>query len=108
MIGQISGVVLLGMSKTTALTIISQILDQSFDEFDELARSGVGELGNVIVGLASTKLNHIGYRVEISVPTIIEGKGTLISTADFSRVVVPIETSVGELKLDLALREISN
>jgi chemotaxis protein CheX len=104
LVGQISGIVLIGFSKKTALTIVSTILDQSFSEFDELAQSGIGELGNVIVGHAATRLSQAGFHAELSPPTLIQGGGTLISTLDFKRVVVPIKTSVGTIRLDLALR----
>ena len=108
LIGEIRGVVLVGISEPTALTIVSTILDQPFSEFDELAQSGIGELGNVIVGLAATRLSEAGYHAELSPPTIIQGRGTLISTLDFNRVVVPIKTSVGNIRLDLALQITQN
>jgi chemotaxis protein CheX len=105
LIGQVRGVVIFGMSEKTALSIVARILGQPFDEFDDLACSGISELGNVITGQASTGLGTVGYKVDISVPTVLRGRGTLISTLDIDRVVVPIKTDIGPMQIDLALRE---
>ncbi|MFN8455264.1 MAG: hypothetical protein U0401_11465, partial [Anaerolineae bacterium] len=40
----------------------------------------------------------------ISVPTLIVGKGSRISTLGIDRVVVPLETELGTLRVNLALR----
>ncbi|MCL4294678.1 MAG: chemotaxis protein CheX [Anaerolineae bacterium] len=104
-VGQVQGVALYGMSQDMALQIVSQILGQPFAEFDELAQSGIGELANVITGQASKRLAEAGYEAKISPPTLILGKGTLISTLDFDRIQVPVLTDLGEFQIHLALRE---
>lgn len=105
MVGQVQGVVLYSLSERTAIAIVSKIMDQPFEEFDELAQSGIGEIGNVITGQAGNRLSQVGYNVNISPPTMIMGKGTLISTLDFERIKVPILTEFGAIQLDIALRE---
>ncbi|MCG3210035.1 MAG: hypothetical protein FOGNACKC_03664 [Anaerolineae bacterium] len=105
MVGQVNGVVLYGLSETTAIAIVSKILDQPFDEFDSLAQSGIGELGNVITGQAGKRLAEAGFDSKISPPTMVMGKGTLISTLDFERLHVPLETEIGPIQIHLALRE---
>ena len=105
MVGQVRGVVLYGISEKTGIEIVSRILGQRFDEFDELAQSGIGELGNVITGQASQRLAAAGLEAQISPPTLVMGKGTLISTLDFQRLVVPLRTEVGDVIIHLALRE---
>ena len=102
---QVNGIVIIGMSEKTGISVVSKILGETFEELDELAKSGIGELGNVITGLASTGLSEVGYEVKISPPTLIQGKGTLISTLDFYRVVVPIKTELGDIHLYVALTD---
>jgi chemotaxis protein CheX len=106
--GQVRGVVLFGMDETTAKAVVSQILGQPFEEFDSLAQSGIGELGNVITGQASNRLAEAGFETQISPPTLVVGKGTLVSTLDFERLVVPLKTELGEILIHLALRETQN
>ena len=108
MVGQARGVVLYGMSEQTAIKIVSKILGQPFAEFDSLAQSGIGELGNVITGQASQRLADAGFEVNISPPTLLQGKGTLISTLDFDRLLVPLKTELGDIQIHLALRETGN
>lgn len=105
-VGQVQGVVLYGMSQVTALNIVSQILGQPFQEFDELAQSGIGELANVITGHAGKRLSDAGFEAKISTPTLVLGKGTVISTLDFERLQVPLLTEMGEIQIHLALREV--
>ena len=108
MVGQVQGVVLYGMSEETGLEMVSRILGQEFKEFDDLVMSGIGELGNVITGQASTRLAEAGYQFRLSPPTLVMGKHTLISTLDFQRVLVPVITELGNIEIHLALREAGN
>ncbi len=105
LVGQVQGTVLFHMSYETAKTLVSTILGQPFEHFDELAQSGIAELANVIAGLSSTKLSRAGYACIISVPMLIIGKGSHISTLNLDRVCVPLLTEVGEIGVDIALRE---
>ncbi|MEN4010537.1 MAG: chemotaxis protein CheX [Chloroflexota bacterium] len=105
LVGQVQGVVLYGMNTRAGIQFVAQILGQEFNEFDSLAQSGVAELGNVISGRATIKFSQAGYSSNISPPTLITGKGVQISTLDFPRIVVPLETNLGMLTVHLALRE---
>jgi len=105
LIGDVYGVVMYGMSTTTCLNLVSKIMGQDFTEFNALAQSGVAELGNVISGQATIRFSESGYRSNISTPTVLNGNGVEISTLDFPRIVVPLETQLGILTVHLALRE---
>lgn len=105
MVGEVYGVVLYGMPQSTALGMVSKILDQEFTEMDSLAQSGIAELGNVITGSATVKFSQAGYQSNISPPTIISGKGVQIATLDFPRIIVPLQTGLGSLVVHLALKE---
>jgi chemotaxis protein CheX len=105
LIGQVQGVVLYGLSRDTCLLLVAKMMNQKFEEFDNLAQSGIAELGNVITGRASIKLAEAGFESNISTPTMILGKDATISTLDFSRIMVPLQTQVGDITVHLALRE---
>lgn len=104
-VGDVRGVVLYSMSISMALELVSTMLGQEVQEFDELAQSGIAEMGNVITGVAATHLAEAGYRCSISVPTLVVGRGTMLSTLDFKRLVVPIQTNFGDMSIHIALRE---
>lgn len=105
LVGQIQGVVLLELSKQTGIGFVSKMLDQSISEFDNLSQSGIAELGNVISGKATVELSKTGVDSTISPPTMILGKGTQISTMDFQRLVVPLNTELGPITVHLAVKE---
>lgn len=104
LLGDAWGVVMMGLSFDTAKAMVSKILGEDVPDFNELAQSGISELGNVIAGLAATKLGAAGYTTDISVPTLIVGKGSRISTFDIPRIIVPMETDYGTLTLTLAVK----
>jgi chemotaxis protein CheX len=105
LVGQVYGVVLYGMPSKVGLKFVSQIMGQEFTELDSLAQSGVAELSNVITGRATVKFSQSGYQSNISPPMVITGKGIQVSTLDFPRLVVPLETELGTMTVHLALRE---
>jgi chemotaxis protein CheX len=102
--GGITGIVLFGFAQATACALSAKILGQEFPTFNELAQSGMGELGNVIVGRATTLLAEAGYTSNLTPPTLIVGHGTRISTLKYQRMVIPLQTSLGDFTIDLALK----
>jgi chemotaxis protein CheX len=102
--GTLNGLVLYSMSQSTALCIVSRVLGQDFEVFDALAQSGIGELGNVITGRAGVLLSEAGYPSNITPPSLVIGKGTMITTFDLIRLVLPLETDVGALEIQVVLK----
>ncbi len=105
--GAIQGMVLYSLKEESARRFVGMILGQTFVEFDELAQSGIAELANVITGKASVLLSEAGFPAQISPPALIVGNGTMISTLDLNRVVVPLKTEHGEIEVHIALREVA-
>ena len=105
--GTLQGLVLYSMSQATALRIVSRVMAQEFAEFDAIAQSGIGELGNVITGRASVLLSEAGYPSNITPPALVIGKGTMITTLDLNRLVFPLETEVGRLEVQVVLKAVA-
>lgn len=101
----IEGAVILSMSKATAVHYVSRVMGEQIDELDELAQSGIGELGNVIAGRAGVVLGEKGFQTLIAPPTIILGHNTILSTLGLQRLVVPVQTPLGVVELQLAAKE---
>lgn len=57
----------------------------------------------MVADLAREKLSNVGYETKILPPTLVLGKDVLISALDLERLVVPLETSYGPVRLDLSL-----
>jgi chemotaxis protein CheX len=105
LVGHVEGTVFYSMSVATAKSLASRMLGEPVETFDSLAQSGIAELGNVVTGRASIKLAEAGYESTISPPTVLEGFGTIISTLEFPRLVVPLDGDAGKIVIHLALRE---
>ena len=104
--GSVRGNLLLSMSRTTALALISRMLGQSVEKFDELEQSGIAELANVVAGAAATSLVAQGHETNITPPLMLLGAGVSISALDLQRLVVQLETPCGEVRLHVAVREV--
>ena len=102
--GAVAGVVLYVMTEATARAIVSRMMGQEFEEFDALAQSGIGEIGNVITGRAAVLLAEAGYPSDLAPPMLIVGRGTLVTTLDMQRLVIPLETELGKIEIQVALR----
>ena len=102
--GEVAGIVLFAMNESTAKGIVSRMMGQDFPDFDALAQSGIAELGNVITGRAAVLLSEAGFPSDLAPPMLLVGKGTMISTLDVQRIVVPIETEFGAIEVQVALK----
>lgn len=106
--GGVEGQVFIGMNQKTAKGIISMMMGEELEEFDEIAKSGIAEIGNVILGHAASSLESNGYMCNISSPTLICKDGTMIHTINSKRISIPLMTQFGLFTIYVALREASN
>jgi chemotaxis protein CheX len=103
--GQLSGSIYLSMAESVALKLISAILGQDTSELDDLGQSGIAEMANVIAGTAGIQLADENIETIINPPLVLVGRGARLSTVEIQRLVVPLTTAYGEVKLHVALRE---
>jgi chemotaxis protein CheX len=103
--GMLSGSLYLSMSEETALKITSTILGQEAGELDALTQSGIAEMANVIAGTAGIELAEEGIQTTINPPMALVGRGARLMMVEIQRLVVPLKTAYGEVKLHVALRE---
>ena len=102
--GEVAGMVMFAMTDETARAIVSKIMGQEFPTFDALAQSGVAEMGNVITGRAAVLLAEAGFPSELAPPLLIVGRNTMISTLDVQRLIIPMETELGRIEVQVALK----
>ena len=104
-IGAVQGIVMYGMSERTAKNIVSTMLNERIVVFNEMVESAVAEMGNVITGIASAELENAGYPSTLAPPTVVSGRGVVISTINIKRLQIPLETEFGDIQIGVALRE---
>jgi len=106
-VGAVQGLVLYGMDLSVAKGIVKAMAGAPLSMSDSMAESALGELGNLITGLASGLLEETGYPCRISPPAIVQGSGVRILRMSIPVVAVPIATELGEIKILLGLSEVS-
>lgn len=97
------GRVLFDMSRETALAIAGRMNEEPQSQLDPLAKDSLSELASMMTGRAVTVLNDRGHRLKVSPPTLIAGDNVTISNAELETMVVPLETSCGEVVVNVAL-----
>jgi chemotaxis protein CheX len=105
LIGAVSGTVFYSMSEETAKMLSSAMMFETFHELNELAQSGIAELGNVITGQATMRLAKAGFEATISPPTLLIGSNAVLSTLDYPRLIVPLIHENHKVSIHVALRE---
>lgn len=103
--GQVSGTVVIDMDKKTALEIASSMNEEKLNEFDELVSATLAELGNMIVGMAVTKLYELGFQFDLTPPALFMGENLKISNNKLETLIVPVKLSEGELGINVAIKE---
>lgn len=92
-VGDIAGQVIYGASEESAVAIASaMMMGVPVEELNDMAKSAISELGNMITGRATMGLEKVGYRVGISPPTIITGTDVRMASPKTQILVVPLSS----------------
>jgi chemotaxis protein CheX len=105
--GDVQGRVLFDMSQETALFIAGVMNGATFTVLDEMAKDTIQELANMITARAITKLGGLGYRFDLTPPTLFTGEHMAVSTnIKVEALVVPMELDGnGKFEVNVAIRE---
>ncbi|HHM12961.1 MAG TPA: chemotaxis protein CheX [Planctomycetaceae bacterium] len=102
--GSYHGMVVVSLSRDTALNITESMLGQRPEELDDEVVDTVGELTNMIAGGAKAHLEK--YHLSIGLPTVICGKHHAISFPSNSvPISLPFDTDLGPICVDIGLAE---
>ncbi len=103
-VGEVEGRVILDMSQITAIKFAEIMNMETIGEFNELVKSSMGEIGNMISGRAVSKLQNEGYDFNITPPTLFEGQNMVMSNpSELPTIVVPLKAEFGSILVNLAL-----
>lgn len=104
--GEIRGQVVMAFDKEFAKGIISNMMGgMPVDTIDDIGKSAISELGNMVLGNAATGLYEYGYQIDITPPSLISGESTIYSTVGQKIVVIPFVTPLGVLELNISLKD---
>jgi len=105
--GEIKGQVFFSMNSTTACNIASTMMfGTEVKELDDMAKSAIAELGNMIMGNVSTEFFNNGIKIDITPPTVLVGKEIALSTKGLKTICIPLVLKkLGKIEIDVALTE---
>jgi chemotaxis protein CheX len=103
--GDVEGRVLIDMSQQTAIKIASTMNDEELTEIDDLVKATITELANMITAQAVTKLFDLGFKFDLTPPSIITGENMQVSSGDVEALIVPLEMPQGLVEINVAIRE---
>ena len=90
--GKIRGQVIISLSIDTAKSIASIMMGgMAVETFDEMAKSAISELGNMIIGNTAIILSTRGIGVEITPPSLLMGNNLVISPSKMNTICVPLD-----------------
>ncbi len=81
--GEMKGQAMIAFNKSIACDIASKMIMMPVTEMDDLAKSAIGELGNMIMGNTATIFSTKGIAIDITPPTI--GNGTISFVTSFAQ-----------------------
>ncbi len=104
--GDIKGQALISIDLDIALTIVSNMMvGMEVTELNEMSKSALSELGNMIMGNSATLLFNSNIKIDITPPTLMIGQGLSISTDKMNSICIPIETENKRVELNILVKE---
>lgn len=103
LVGQVRGMVLVGMPTAVARQIAANMVDDAQPELTEMGLSALAELGNQIAGGSCIELENLGLPTDITPPTIMIGRRSRVSTLGLRRFVIPLSTICGDVRVHVAV-----
>jgi chemotaxis protein CheX len=89
--GTIRGQVVISFSPNSALSIASAMMGgMPVAELDEISKSAIAELANMIMGNTATILASRGIGIEITPPSLLMGERLMISPANMQTISIPL------------------
>lgn len=102
--GEMQGQVMLAFKKEVALAIASKMMFMEVTQLDEISTSAICELGNMIMGNASTAFSVKNIGIDITPPTLCEGNFSV--SGSVANMCIPIYVNDTDyVELDLCVKQ---
>jgi chemotaxis protein CheX len=105
--GDIKGQVIFSLDKQAACSISSKMMmGLAVEELDEMAKSAISELMNMILGHTATIFYTKGIFVDITPPSLFVGNDIQISISKIQTICIPLHLEDGAMfEIDVAIQE---
>lgn len=104
--GSATGSLALSFSKGAILKIVSNMLGEDFKTINKKINDAVGEITNMISGVARKNLEVDGFYIHSGVPTVVAGENHSIThVMGGPSIIIPFEIDEGTFVADIDLTE---
>lgn len=104
--GDMIGSLALSFSESCICHLISRMLGEPHSEANQEVFDGVGEITNMISGVARTHLEKDGLEVYAAIPSVVYGKDhTINHILKSPSIVIPFETDEGSFVVDVCIKK---
>jgi len=105
--GNMRGQAIFSLSKSVAMSIASSMMGgMPVTELDEISRSAVSELANMILGNAATILFNRGVSIEITPPSLLMGDNMQVSSDKLKIICIPLLFDDGNvIEIDISVEK---
>lgn len=105
--GEFKGQVFFSMDESSACKIASAMMfGMEVPALDEMSKSAIAELSNMILGNVSTEFYNQGIKIDITPPTVLVGTDMEISTKGVKTICVPLLLdNGGQVNIDISITD---
>lgn len=101
--GKIRGQANFSMTRQLGMKIASyMMMGMPITEFDELSKSAIAELANMIMGNAATLLYNRGINIDITPPSILMGENMSVTPNKMKTICIPLLVDDDKIELDIS------
>ncbi len=102
--GAMKGQVMIAFEHNVACDIASKMIMMPINQLDEMSRSAICELGNMILGNTATIFSTKGIEIDITPPTV--GSGTMSFTNNYARnICIPLNYEENKtIEINIAMK----
>ncbi|HPL63812.1 MAG: chemotaxis protein CheX [Syntrophales bacterium] len=103
--GEVKGSLALSFSQPCILKIVSNMLGEEIKEINGDIKDAVGELTNMVSGVARKKLEAMGLTISAAIPTVVSGKDhSIVHVLGGPSIIIPFEIDEGSFVVDVSLK----
>lgn len=103
--GDYKGQATLSLSDDMARMIASNMMmGMEVNEIDDMAKSALSELGNMIMGNSATLLFNEGTKIDITPPSLMTGSKIEITASSMETICVPLNSDAGTIEFDIGIK----
>ena len=103
--GDIRGSLALSFSENCIVKIVSNMLGEEIKSMNGDIKDAVGEITNMVSGVARKKLEELNLTISAAIPTVVAGKNhSILHVLGGPSVIIPFETKDGPFVVDVCMK----